>query len=306
MKKIREACERSQRRRSSTLGKDILKRALSSSGGVNDLIDDISRLDVSEKNLDIALSEDHLSRESTGTQAHELVKFWKREDIDSIDILWGDEERGEERKGIQWWRKKLLSKDLSTIAVNKHTKKIPARNISNLVKYLLSDIASQPWYKVQDFTKLKCDVFPEIIDGADVLQGDLGDCYFACAVSLCAEHYTTCIRKRIERTTSGYKVFLWSQRRGSCNSRSPIMRRGPLVTEISSLFYVHTRESRKGPRLTPLYLRSRSGAMYPMILEKAWVRRRQKELSSKSQASYEDISNDFGFDAGDVRSIRAI
>ena len=84
------------------------------------------------------------------------------------------------------------------------------------------------------------------------------------------------------------------------------MRRGPLVTEISSLFYVHTRESRKGPRLTPLYLRSRSGAMYPMILEKAWVRRRQKELSSKSQASYEDISNDFGFDAGDVRSIRAI
>ena len=32
----------------------------------------------------------------------------------------------------------------------------------------------------------------------------------------------------------------------------------------------------------------------------AWVRRRQKELSSKGRASYEDISNEMGFDAGDV------
>ena len=267
MEKIRLAAKRShQRKRSSTLGRDILKRALSGSG-VDDLIDGVSRLELSkELTLDIDLSKDHLTRESTGCQAHEIVKFWNREDIDSVDILWGKEERGEERKGIQWWRQKLLTKDLSEVGENRHTKKIPETNRSKLLKYLMSDDASEEWYKVQDFTER--DVFPKTINAADVLQGDLGDCYFACAVSLCAEHYPTCIRKRIERTKNGYKVFLWSQRRGSCNSRSPLMKRGPIVTEISSLFYVHTRESRKGPRLTPLYLRSRSGTTYPCILEK--------------------------------------
>jgi hypothetical protein len=291
--------DQSQRRRCSTLGKGILRRALGGGSGVDELISGITKLKVEEEELtlDIELSEDHLSREETGTQAHELVKFWDREDLDSVDVLWGKEERGEERKGIEFWKKKLL-KNNQVVAKNRHTQKIPQRNHKAIVKYLLSKDAASPWFKVQDFKNK--DVFPKYkkINAADVIQGDLGDCYFACATSLCAEHYPTCMRNRIETTEDGFKVFLWSQRRGSCNSRSPIMRKGPIVTDVSSLFFVHTRASRKGPKGTPLYLRSRLGALYPMILEKAWVRRRQKELNH--QASYEDISNDMGFDAGDV------
>lgn len=302
--KILEAARRSNRRRSSTLGKDILRKALGSSSSVddddhvNDLVSGISKLSVKNENtvlkLDIRLSDDHVSREITGAQAHELVKFWNRKDLDSVDILWGKEERGEEKKGIDFWRDKLLSSDRLSLAHNKHTRKV--NDQSGLVKYLNSQLASRPWYEVQDLADRK--VFPDHIDGADVLQGDLGDCYFACATSLCAEHYPDVIRSRIEKGSSGFKVFLWSQRRGSCNSKSPIMRRGPILTEISSLFFVHTRESRKGPASSPLYLRSRSQALYPMILEKAWVRRREKELSNP--ASYEDIANEMGFDAGDV------
>lgn len=325
-----EACRRSafRRRRESALDgaeNEVLDRFVGLS-----LKEEERHLDPETYENDAALrvgarlSDNHRERALDGCQSHSLVSFWRWTNPDasikSVDILWGREDRGDEEHSLTWFQKKILKKGKKNGAGKRCLRKGYARLLCDdaaaaLTTYLLSTDAAKPWYGVRDVTRRPFEMYPEDLYCGDVLQGDLGDCYFACALSLVAQHYPSCLRARVRRIdeTNEFIVRFWSQRHGSCNSPSKTMRMGPISVRVNGHVYVHNRCNRKGAKETPLYARSRSQAWYPAILEKAWLmlrcgilgtgRRKKKRNAIEDVTrlpSYEDIANDNGFDAGDV------
>eukprot|EP00939_MAST-03C_sp_MAST-3C-sp1_P001577 g1577.t1 len=275
------------------------------------------------------LSENHQSRALDGAHAHELVRFWPRKVLRKVDLLWGRDDRGDEKHGLDYFRKKLLLQDKGR-GRRRGRGSDPLKHVSEtsrvvLKKYLLGDLAARPWYSATSvLSPSRMHIYPPKDEGelnaADVLQGDLGDCYFAAGLSLLAEHYGKCLRDRIEfdEEKREFVVRLWHQRHGTCNSPSKRMRDGPIKTRVNEFYFTHTRRNRKGKAGAPLYCRSRSQSAYPGILEKAWLyyrtnwkggdsksKRRQGGGTTKNTTlslppSYEDIANGQGFDASDV------
>jgi len=269
--------------------------------------------------VEASLSESHAGRETDGSHAHELATFWNRSDLKKVDLLWGKEERGDEIHSAAWFEKKFFSKKK-----NRGSRKIEAqmklcKSPDALSKYLSSTSARCPWYGARDVWSWK--LWPEKkLNGADVVQGDLGDCYLATAISLVAEHYPTALKQRIRKMEDErrYVVYFWSQRHGSCISPSKTMRRGPIEVYVDPTLFVHRRRNRKGAAGLPLYMRSRSGCCYPGIIEKAWLhhrtgsggakkrgkKKKKKKKKKKSSVipppSYEEIANENSFDAGDL------
>jgi hypothetical protein len=251
------------------------------------------------------------------------------------NFLWGDDARGNEQDGVDALRRKILKRNRrsGTWSVKKPPRGkrgAPKRAHAALIAYLTSERAAAPWYEADELERApvypsrgadecgraafavaafavaagggedpaaaEARAPPQGMGAADVLQGDIGDCYFACALSLLAEFYPSCVRRRIKavRGRSGRRCFdvsMWGQRHGSC--RTPGMEDGALTVRVTRALYVHTRECRKGPAGTPLYTRCRDGSLWPCILEKAWVQYRRGD-------SYEDVANAMGFDPGDV------
>eukprot|EP00546_Thalassionema_frauenfeldii_P001682 CAMPEP_0178933382 /NCGR_PEP_ID=MMETSP0786-20121207/23230_1 /TAXON_ID=186022 /ORGANISM="Thalassionema frauenfeldii, Strain CCMP 1798" /LENGTH=741 /DNA_ID=CAMNT_0020610955 /DNA_START=178 /DNA_END=2403 /DNA_ORIENTATION=- len=154
-------------------------------------------------------------------------------------------------------------------------------------------VADGVWFGARCFAHLP--LWPEDdtkLNVGDVCQGDIDDCYFACGLSLAAEHYPTCLKDRIvriddkENGRSYFQVRHWFERRGGCISPNPKSRKGPKVTEVGDTYYAYRRVNRKGGPGVPLYCRSRSDALYPMVLERAF----QKYRSGGDLGSYEDIA----------------
>lgn len=216
-----------------------------------------------------------------------------------IDALGEFDDRGGTSLPLDFFQKCFLTKKQDRLRKKAPVKMFPKEGQERLLEYIRDGKCSQggvgkgPWYGARCFAHLPLwPVDDTQINAADVCQGDIDDCYFACGLSLAAEHYPTCLKERIIRIDdkqsgrSRFKVRHWSERRGGCISPNPKCRKGPNITEVGDTFYAHRRVNRKGGAGVPLYCRSRSEALYPMVLERAF----QKYRSGGDHGSYEDIA----------------
>eukprot|EP00941_MAST-03F_sp_MAST-3F-sp1_P001946 g1946.t1 len=282
------------------------------------------------------MTDSHQSRALNGGHAHELIRFWRWSDplrnLDSRDpnFLWGTNERGNEEDSIQKLQRKIFktSKKDKSLRLKKIRGKrsVVKEALPAMLEYFDSDIASSPWYEAK---ALDWPVFPPVaanegcrgidfflkatstsgkkdfekkcgngLGAGDVCQGDIGDCYVACALSLLAEFYPYSLRKRIKKKKDGtFSVAMWDQRHGS--HFTPGMENGAFQITVSPSFYVHRRMNRKGAKGTLLYARTKNGSyLWPSILEKAWLKYRSAQ--PENEGSYEEIANEQSFDPGDV------
>mmetsp|Transcript_7533 Transcript_7533/g.11797 ORF Transcript_7533/g.11797 Transcript_7533/m.11797 type:complete len:677 (-) Transcript_7533:50-2080(-) len=216
-----------------------------------------------------------------------------------IDALGELDDRGGTSHPMEFFQEFFLTKQQDRLRKKALAKMFPKEGQERLLHYLRDGKCSQggavkgPWYGARCFAHLPLWPADDTqINAADVCQGDIDDCYFACGLSLAAEHYPTCLKERIiriddkENGRSRFKVQHWSERRGGCMSPNPKSRRGPNITEVGDTFYAHRRVNRKGGPGVPLYCRSRSGALYPMVFERTF----QKYRRGGDHGSYEDIA----------------
>lgn len=254
----------------------------------------------------------HRSLPLEGGHAHSLLACYRgalmdeaqAKDADGIpdeviDLLGKFDDRRGKIVQLEFLQEYFLTKKRDKLRKKMPAKMFPKEGQERLFRYLrhgecsLGGVVEGPWYGARSFAHLPLWPTDDAkMNAADVCQGDIDDCYFACGLSLAAEHYPTCLKKRIvriddkENGKSRFEVRHWSERRGGCISPNPKSRRGPNITEVGDTFYSYRRVNCKGGPGTPLYCRSRSDVLYPMVFERAFQRYRS---GGGQGSSYEEI-----------------
>ena len=122
----------------------------------------------------------------------------------------------------------------------------------------------------------------------DVIQGDIGDCYFANGLSMIALRYPDRIKECIKDNKDGtYTVKLYKFKRDKI----------PREIIVNNYFYVTSMETEYGRPFKNIYLRSRSNTLWAPLIEKAYAILMSENHSNNSIPSYEYIQENNSFTA---------